>query len=148
MDIPPGAAPVPTANHAPAPAGDFARRGNALPLLHEIRHALERLADLGETTVIDLRAIPFGPGDEAELEAALGRGEVTATIEAMGPSTIQETAFPGVWLLTHRSEAGEILSRFIEVTFVPTILGCQREDVREGLEALTDRLTESGPPGH
>lgn len=129
-------------------AADGIRRGNALPVLHEVRHALAKLIESGEATVIDLRAIPFGPGDEAELEAALGQGEVAATVSAMGPSMVQETAYPGVWLVTHRNESDEILSRFIEVTWIPAILACQAEDVREGLEALTERLTESGPTGH
>jgi hypothetical protein len=39
--------------------------GNALPILNEIRHALDRLLESGETTVIDLGALPMGPQDEA-----------------------------------------------------------------------------------
>ena len=51
--------------------------GNVVPLLHEIRHALERLVDSGEPTMIDLRGIPLAPGEEDALESALGSGEVT-----------------------------------------------------------------------
>ena len=47
---------------------------NAWPVLHEIRHALRRLAEEGEGTIIDLRAIPFGPGDEELLLRTLGEG--------------------------------------------------------------------------
>lgn len=115
-------------------------RGNALPLLNEIRHALEQLLASGETTVIDLGALPMGPQDEEELLAALGTGEVDATINAGGPSSVSETGYHGVWLVTHRNEAGETLARFIEVAFVPELLMSQREDVADSAGALSERL--------
>jgi len=117
-----------------------AEHGNALPILNEIRHALARLIESGETTVIDLGALPLGPQDEAELFAALGEGEVEATIHAGGPSSVRETAFHGVWLLTHCNEAGETLARFIEVAFVPELLMSQAEDVADSAAALAKKL--------
>lgn len=117
--------------------------GNALPLLHEVRHALERLLAACEETVIDLRSIPMGPGDEARLEAELGSGEVSARLEtAIGPSVAMETRFPGVWLITHYNSEDQILSRFIEVTEVPAILRSQPEDIREGLGSLSEQLQQ------
>ena len=121
-------------------SGDEAWRGNALPILNEIRHALARLLDSGETTVIDLGALPMGPQDEAELLAALGEGEVEATNNAGGPSSVRETAFPGVWLLPHRNEAGETLARFIEIAFVPELLMSQTEDVADSAAELAKKL--------
>ena len=50
---------------------------NATPIMHEILHALRKLEAQGETTTIDLRAIPFGPGDEDDLLNLLGHGEIT-----------------------------------------------------------------------
>ena len=119
---------------------DEAWRGNALPLLNEIRHALERLLASGETTIIDLGALPMGPQDEAELLKALGDGEVDATINAGGPSSVRETAFHGVWLVTHRNEEGETLARFVEVAFVPELLMSQPEDVADAVQALEKSL--------
>lgn len=115
-------------------------RGNALPLLNEIRHALEQLLSSGETTVIDLGALPMGPQDEAELLAALGTGEVDATINAGGPSSVRETAFHGVWQVTHRNELDEIVARFVEVAFVPELLMSQPEDVADSIAALAKNL--------
>lgn len=123
-------------------SGDEVERGNALPLLNEIRHALERLLASGETTVIDLGALPMGPQDEAELIAALGTGEVDATVSAGGPSSVRETAFHGVWLVTHRNEQSETLARFVEVAFVPELLMSQVEDVADAAAALEKRLTD------
>jgi len=114
--------------------------GNVVPLLHEVRHALEQLADTGEPTVIDLRGIPLGPGEEDKLEHALGEGEVTATLNALGPSIVRETAIPGVWLVTHRNVNDEISGRFIEITKMPAILESQDVDILRGIAELGERL--------
>ena len=120
-----------------------ADHGNALPILNEIRHALARLLESGETSVIDLGALPMGPQDEVQLLAALGEGEVEATIHAGGPSSVRETAFHGVWLLTHRNEAGETLARFIEIAFVPELLMSQAEDVADSAVELAKKLGQA-----
>ncbi len=60
--------------------------GNVQPLLYEVYHALKRLLETGEVTVIDLRALPLAPGEEAKIEQKLGTGEVHARIDALeGP---------------------------------------------------------------
>lgn len=114
--------------------------GNVLPLLHEIRHALERLARDDEPHVIDLRGLPMAPGEEQRIEAALGRGEVHATLDALGSSHIHETAFSGVWLITHCNEAGEVVGKFIEITRFPAILQSQDADLQSALTTLAERL--------
>jgi len=119
-----------------------AEHGNALPILNEIRHALARLLESGETSVIDLGALPMGPQDEAQLLAALGAGEVEATVNAGGPSSVRETAFHGVWLVTHRNEQEEVLARFVEIAFVPELLMSQAEDVADSAVELAKKLSE------
>jgi hydrogenase-1 operon protein HyaF len=114
--------------------------GNVEPLLHDVRHALRRWLDEGEVTVIDLRSIPMGPGEEDRIVSALGRGEVQARMSALGPSEIIETRFPGVWLVTHYNNDEEIIGKFIEVCDMPRLLKAQEEDVREGLELLDAQL--------
>ncbi|MFW2438075.1 MAG: hydrogenase expression/formation C-terminal domain-containing protein [Arenicellales bacterium] len=118
--------------------------GNVTPILNEIRHALKKLLEEGEPTIIDLRALPMGPGEELQLESLLGIGEVTANIDAMGPSTVNETLFAGVWLVTHRNTEDAILGKFIEITHYPSILESQTADIRSALKALPDLLTENG----
>jgi hydrogenase-1 operon protein HyaF len=115
--------------------------GNVTPILNEVRHALEKLIEGGESTTIDLRALPMGPGEEQQLESLLGIGEVTAKIEAMGTSTINESLYAGVWLVTHRNTEDAILGKFIEITRYPSILESQAEDMRSALESLPDLLT-------
>ena len=58
--------------------------GNVKPLLHEIRHALARLEEGGEGTVIDLQSLPLAPGEERRIEETLGKGEVSAELNALG----------------------------------------------------------------
>ena len=83
-----------------AVTGEFT--GNVTPLLHEVRHALAALLESDEQTVIDLRAMPLAPGEEARIEAALDQGEVRVELNALGRSDIVETQYPGVWLIAQQ----------------------------------------------
>jgi hydrogenase-1 operon protein HyaF len=122
--------------------GDALTR-NVEPLLHEIRHALLNLADNGQTSAIDLRSIPLAPGEEDKIIATLGSGEAHARLDALGPSEIVETRYPGVWLVTHYNIEDEIVSRFIEITTVPDILRSQPEDIRQAHAQLSEYLTQT-----
>ena len=113
---------------------------NVKPILHEIRHALEKLSDSGEASIIDLRSIPLAPGEEETIINTLGHGEVHVRLDVLGSSEIYETQFAGVWLVTHYNEADSIVSRFIEVTEIPDILKSQREDVFQALTELEEKL--------
>ena len=121
-------------------APDLPARGNSLPILHEIRHALRRLAETGETTRIDLKAIPFDPGDEEHLLSLLGHGEVRATVDALGLTRVTETAFPGVWLVDYLSEQNQRLTLQIEIAGIPSILCAQPKDIEDAVTALDARL--------
>lgn len=116
--------------------------GNDIPILNEIRHALEKLLDTGEETVIDLRGIPMAPGEEGRIETVLGKGEVQASLDALGPSEIRETAIPGVWLIVHYNSEDEVMGKFVEISVIPSILKAQEVDMRDGLERLKSRLLE------
>ena len=118
--------------------------GNALPILHEIRHALERLASTGEPTTIDLSSIPLSSEDRDQLLDILGKGEVEARLDAFGPSNIRETAYPGVWLVKHMNPQGEEHSSLIEITRFPSLLLTPEADVKDSAAALADWLTASG----
>ena len=113
---------------------------NALPLLHEIRHALHRLLESGEQTVIDLRALPLTGAEQEQILAVLGTGEVEAHLEALGKSVVRETRCAGVWVVEHYDVDDEIMGRQIEVTRMPFILYSQEEDMRAGLVDLEIQL--------
>lgn len=113
---------------------------NVKPLLHEIRHALAKLLDDQETTVIDLRSLPLAPGEEEKLLNTLGHGEVHASLNALGPTEIVETGYPGVWVVLHYNTDREVIGKFIEVCEIPELLRSQPDDIREGLEQLQSEL--------
>jgi len=119
------------------------RTGNVELMLNEVRHALERLVVIGETTTIDLTGIPMSRNEVTDLETALGRGEMRAELELGGPTEVLETGFSGVWLVTHRSAQQMILGRYIEVTPIPEILRAQPSDIRAGLARLQARLSQT-----
>ncbi len=114
--------------------------GNVEPLLHEVRHALRRVADGNEGTAIDLRSLPLAPGEEQRIEAVLGVGEVRAELNVLGTTVIQETSYPGVWLVTHRNAEQAVVAKFIEITRMPELLKSQKADIERGLHRLEDEL--------
>lgn len=115
---------------------------NVLPLLHQVRHALHRLTSTGEPTTIDLSSIPFSQYDRDRLFETLGEGEVQARLDAFGPSTVRETAFPGVWLIQHSSLQEKEFSTLIEITRMPSALVTPEADVEDSAAALEARLAE------
>lgn len=119
---------------------------NVIPLLHEVKHALESLIESGKSSIIDLRSIPLAPGEEDQIMQVLGRGEVQAQLDAMGTSEIFETQYTGVWIVTHFNDENEIISRFIEVTTMPEILCSQTEDIMAAFSHLTIDLEDMCDP--
>ncbi|MGB0723625.1 MAG: hydrogenase expression/formation C-terminal domain-containing protein [Gammaproteobacteria bacterium] len=116
--------------------------GNVEPLLHEIVHALEALARDGATAIIDLEAMPLAPGEADRIRAVLGEGEVRCTLSALGESSVAETGIPGVWWIEHHNAEGILMSRFIEVTRIPSILLTAPEDLTEAATVLRARMDE------
>lgn len=114
--------------------------GNIRALLTEIAACLEKLANNGETGMIDLNSMPLAPGEYEQLRQTLGQGEVSARIEAIGPSEITETRYPGVWWVTHYNVEGDIVADMIEITAIPEILKSRPEDIMMGLERLKGDL--------
>ncbi|HSM98436.1 MAG TPA: hydrogenase expression/formation protein [Gallionella sp.] len=116
--------------------------GNIRALLAEIAARLEKLASNGETGMIDLNSLPLAPGEYEQLRQTLGQGEVSARIEAIGPSEIIETRYPGVWWVTHYNVEGDIVADTLEIAHMPEILRSQPEDIRTGLELLRAQLVD------
>jgi hydrogenase-1 operon protein HyaF len=118
------------------PPGAHGLTGNAPPLLHELLEMVHRLLETGETSAIDLSALPLTPADLDWLREKLGSGEIRVTLQANGESTLDETACPGVWWVTHRNEQGAVTAQFLEVAFVPELVKAHPQDVAIGQEQL------------
>ena len=127
------AIPIHVMNTPPAEPG---LTGNAPPLLREVVELVSRLLESGEPSAIDLSALPLTPADLEWLQEKLGEGEISVTLQANGASTLNETACPGVWWVTHHNEHGAVTSQFIEVAFVPELVKAHPRDVAIGQESL------------
>jgi hydrogenase-1 operon protein HyaF len=129
---------IPIRIEPPAPAGGLG--GGVTAILSELVTLLERLADGAESAAIDLRSLPMSAQDRAELRRALGEGEVQATLNAEGISSIRETQVPGVWWLEHRDRDGEVIAELIEVTRMPPILMTASDEIAAGARALREQI--------
>ena len=128
---------IPVHVESPMPASLL---GSVRPILHEIETLLATLVETGQGGSIDLRGLPMSPTDDAALAAALGAGEVNASVRALGETQVQETAIHGVWRTTHRDDSGHVVADLIEVSHVPEILKTHDADARAALSALRARL--------
>jgi hydrogenase-1 operon protein HyaF len=115
--------------------------GGVTAILSELVSLLERLGSGEEPAAIDLRSLPMSPQDRAELRRALGEGEVQATLNAEGPSSIRETQVPGVWWVEHRDRHGEVIAELIEVTRMPQILMSAPDEIAAGARTLRAQIT-------
>jgi hydrogenase-1 operon protein HyaF len=113
---------------------------NVKPLLHEVKHALDKLINENETSIIDLRSIPLAPGEEDTILAILGQGELSAQLASLGDSQIYETQYAGVWIVNHCNAEGDIVGRFIEVTHMPDIMYSQNSDIVSAYGRLSTEL--------
>ncbi len=121
--------------------------GQAEAVLSEIADLLARLLETGEEGSIDLRSLPLSPADRDWLDGKLGRGEVEIALEAGGRSTLYETAYAGVWKVTHRDTEERVVSEFIEVSHVPAIVkpaGADIENAHERLQSDLKQITQEG----
>ena len=110
--------------------------GGVIAILVELAALLERFAEDHEPAVIDLRSLPMSPQDRADLQRALGRGEVQATVDADGLSTVRETGVAGIWWVEHRDDQGELTAESLEVTRIPDFLATAPDEIAAGGRAL------------
>jgi hydrogenase-1 operon protein HyaF len=116
--------------------------GGVAAVLTELVSMLERAATGTAAATIDLRSLPMSPEDRRALQATLGHGEVHATLNADGLSTLQETGVMGVWWVEHRDREGGLVAELIEVATVPEILKASIEEMAGAAQELRDRLSK------
>ena len=117
----------------------------ARAILCEIESMLEQLLNRREEGVIDLKTMPISHDEYLHLQYVLGKGELSATIQQMGKSTVDETSIAGVWWITHYDDAGEVIADLMEVTPIPEILKSDRGDMQNSLEELRRRIEIEQP---
>ncbi|MCW8929361.1 MAG: hydrogenase expression/formation protein [Gammaproteobacteria bacterium] len=110
--------------------------GNLHSILSEIKFALEQLLQHKKTHSIDLRAMPWSPGEEKKLEQYLGKGEIQIEMDALGKSHFYESKYSGIWIVTHYNPEGEVIGKLIEISYMPDMIFTREEDVKDSLERL------------
>lgn len=116
-------------------------------LLQELSAKLLALACDRHSDHIDLHRLPLPPGGLQTLRDWLGRGEISATVTALGVTAIQETALAGVWWVEHSKASGEPVGSSLEISECPALLAVQQQDVASAAERLRERLSKPAPPG-
>lgn len=109
---------------------------SAKAIISEIQVCAERLIAHGETSSIDLRFLKSMPEERATLAVLLGRGEVSAVVDSIGRSEVQETSIPCVWWIRHFNSDNETVGELIEITDIPELLVGDRQAVAFALESL------------
>jgi len=115
---------------------------NVRALLTEISSMLSALINDDMIDSIDIHSLPLLPGEHEAIQTILGQGEVKASFNSLGTTTIYETALAGVWWVTHNNENGDCIAETIEITTVPAILESQHDDIEVAHVALQEQLKE------
>lgn len=114
--------------------------GMAKAVLAEAIGYLRDLADGGERQVIDLKGLPMTQGDLRQLQDTLGRGEVSASVDAAGPTEVFETRFPGLWWVRYQNADEQVVAEQLVVGRVPEILETHLDDVRNSVARLEEHV--------
>ena len=115
---------------------------NVRALLTEISSMLSALINDDMIDSIDIHSLPLLPGELEAIQTILGQGEIKASFDSLGTTTIYETALAGVWWVTHNNENGDCIAETIEITTVPAILESQHDDIEVAHVALQEQLKE------
>ena len=110
--------------------------GMATALMSELRDHLITLAETGENSIVDLLSLPMTEADLDELADNLGVGEIRATINNIGTSSVRETAFRGIWWVTHYGDDGKVISEQIEITRIPEILITHVDEIKHSAKLI------------
>ncbi len=121
---------------------EFEVTDNVRALLTEISSMLSALINDDMVDSIDIHSLPLLPGEHEAIQTILGQGEVKASFDSLGTTTIYETALAGVWWVTHNNEDGDCIAETIDITTIPAILESQHDDIEVAHKALKEQLKE------
>jgi len=83
----------------------------------------------------------MSPQDRAELQRALGEGEVQSDAKRGRNLENSRGRACGRLVVEHRDRQGELIAELIEVTLVPEILASASDEIAAGARALREQIT-------
>ena len=114
---------------------------NAVPILQEVLHALKDFLETGKEHVIYVNKMPITPEDREAILDVLGRGQVRITYSSKTqPAEWWETGIYGVWVGVFYNRDKKPVLETIEITDFPRLAAAQKEDIRESIKVLEERI--------
>ncbi|MEZ5729322.1 MAG: hydrogenase expression/formation C-terminal domain-containing protein [Burkholderiaceae bacterium] len=109
-------------------------------VIAEVAARLERLvADPTYQDAIDIHGLPLDDRQRDVLRERLGQGEVDARLDVAGSSRITETAFAGVWWVSHLDASERPVLEQIVIARVPDLLPAHPADIALAAARLAGR---------
>ena len=116
---------------------------NSIPILKEILQALKDLYEKGEEHIIYINKLPITPEDRELLLDVLGEGQVRISYKSKTqPAEWWETGIYGVWVGIIKDRDGKPILETIEITFFPKLASAQKEDIKESIDYLEEKIKE------
>lgn len=114
---------------------------NAIPILNEIKDALEVFIKTGKNHIIYTNKIPLSEEDKKLILDIIGEGNIKIEYKTKREYILfKETSLIGVWLgVVYDVEQKPILE-ILEVNDFPSILKAPKEDMENSLEILKNTL--------
>lgn len=113
-----------------------------LVILRELETMLNQLIINGEANSVDIHSVPLAKIDYYRLKKILGEGDVHASFNDSGQTSVVETSIPGIWWVTQRNTNNSIVAEFIEVTTMPSILQPPADDIQESIDILRSLINK------
>ncbi len=116
---------------------------NAIPILNEILEALKEFYESGREHIIYINKLPITPQDREVILDVLGEGSVKISYSSKTqPAEWRETGIYGVWIGIIYDRDRKPVLETIEITDFPKLACAHKEDIKESIKVLEERLRE------
>ncbi len=116
---------------------------NAIPILNEILEALKEFYESGREHIIYINKLPITPQDREVILDVLGEGSVKISYSSKTqPAEWRETGIYGVWIGIIYDRDRKPVLETIEITDFPKLASAHKEDIKESIKVLEERLRE------
>jgi len=109
-------------------------------VIHELKQLMDAYISTDKTGAIDIKSLPLSKKAYQALKQKLSKGEVEAKAKLSGDTEIYETAYSGVWWVTHKNIDDKVIAEHIEVGAIPVVLFAHIEDIKIARKKLAEKI--------